>query len=120
MTRRTWRFEDVPVSFWARIEAAQGDGERFRASLAELSREELQEMFDQYLELVDQLFSSDHYDNDDTTSDIATWVVMQGREHYRNVRDNPDTAPRTRQLHGLSFASIISRDFRRRFGEPIG
>jgi len=125
MAHKEWSFDSVPDSFWARIEAAHGDSEKFRGSLADASRDELQEMFTQYTELAEQLFTEAHTAllgpdaTEDTAMDIANWVVMQGKDYYRKVRDDPSQTPRTRQLRGPSFASMIVREYRKRFGEAI-
>ena len=125
MAHKEWSFDSVPDSFWARIEAAHGDSEKFRDSLAGASRDELREMFTQYTELAEQLFTEAHTAlmgadaTEDTAMDIATWVVMQGKDYYRKVHDDPSQTPRKRQLRGPSFASMIVREYRKRFGAAI-
>jgi hypothetical protein len=125
MPHKEWRFEEVPDSFWQRIEAARGDPERFRASLADMSRDELKEMYTQYTELAEQLFTEAHLARlgpeatEDTAMDLANWVVMQGKDFYKKVHSDPKKTPRRRQLHGPSFASMMVREFRKRFGEAI-
>ena len=88
MAHKEWSFDSVPDSFWARIEAAHGDSEKFRGSLADASRE-------------------------------LRVALRHRRADYRKVRDDPSQTPRTRQLRGPSFASMIVREYRKRFGEAI-
>jgi hypothetical protein len=124
-SRTEWTFETVPQSFWTTIEQAGGDNQRFRDLLAEVPRDQLREMYWQYRELAQQLFSEEHLDHmdpeasEDTALDIANWVVMQGRDRYLDIYEHPEKTPYTHQGRGPSFHSIIVYVFRERFGEAV-
>jgi hypothetical protein len=124
-TRKEWRPEEVPQSFWDNIAAGEGDLEKFRALTLKLSREELRETYDQYLSLAHQLFSPQHLAalgpnaSDDAWMDVANWIVMQGQDFYWDVFENPDKTPSREKVRGPTFASVLVQTFGERFGEWI-
>jgi hypothetical protein len=122
---RDWAPAEVPPSFWDAIAAGQRDLEKFRSFATTLSRDELREMYDQYTSLAHQLLTEKHLAKlgpdvtDDAWMAVADWVVMQGRDFYWDVFEDPNKTPSREHARGRTFASVLVQSFGDRFGEWI-
>jgi hypothetical protein len=123
--KRDWTPEEVPQSFWDLVNAAQGDNEKFRALIADLPKERLREMYDQFNALAHQLFTPKHLAkfgsdaSEDAWMDVANMVVSKGEDYYWDVYEDPEKTPGRDQVRGRSFGSVLVQVFADRFGEWI-
>src|SRR5437867_8645585 len=111
--RQEWTIETVPGSFWKRIQEANGDNDRFQSLLADLSQEELRDMYWQYYDLASRLFTPEHLSyldpdaSEDDILDLSTWSVMQGRQYYEDVLNHPEKTPPVSSVRGMDFLSVL-------------
>ena len=99
-----WTLETVPERFWARIDVAAGDSDRFLASLGELDAEGHYELIDQFSGLAtalvvprfDELPEAIREQDILKTEELADCVISQGREAYVAVLREPARFPEVR------------------------
>lgn len=115
--------DTVPEEFWAIIEEAQQDPERFRQMLKKMSRVRMIRFYWTYEELANRL-RTDRYSpylqpdlSEDGVAELANWVVAQGKSYYRTVLDHPDRIPPRKNDVGL--LSQVVEEYEQRYNDDI-
>jgi hypothetical protein len=115
MTNAQWEPDDAPDWFWELIEKSHGDRERFRELASELSLQQLRAAYDNYMDLASFVTRSDI--DEDRATDLANWIVAQGKAYYFDVyeemKPSPDEVPNT---NGAGFLSALIKVFMDRYG----
>lgn len=119
-----WTFNSVPSTFWKRIEQANGDIEKFKDSLDNLSEPELRKVFNQYRGLSQHLVKNTFHqfpkhlkeEPIQTLEEIANWVISQGKTYYEVVLKKPENFPRREEIQRPIFAGGIIRVYTAKFG----
>lgn len=81
--------------FWRTIDAAGRDRERLRAALMSMTKEEVYQFQDIFVEMAVELRGEPHTfyvapgESEDGIEDISNWVVSQGRKQYEAVLADP-------------------------------
>ena len=109
--------------FWSIIAIAQDNRERLREELLRLDREDLRRFQEEFLDLAGELtvspFDAFVEESEDGLTDVAEWVVSQGKDLYQTVRANPAQIPHTVEGKGQEILSGVAPSvYEERFGEP--
>lgn len=110
--------------FWSIVGAANGDRERLRSELMRLSKEDLKQFHETFLDLAGELTVSPFAElveqSEDGLSDVAEWVVSQGRDYFQAVLADPTSIPHTVEGRGREILSGVAPFvYEERFGEPL-
>lgn len=112
---------DLSDWFWEIIASAHGDVDRMREILGELPVADLlrfhYELEDAVCEFQDEPFSEYLTKNsEDGATDVAYWVVSQGRDCYHGIFARPQTIPEDVEWHpagvlhdGITLAVFYDR-----------
>ncbi len=115
--------DTVPDEFWASIEQAHQDPNRFRKMLGTMNRGAMIRFYWTYEELANQLrteryFPHVHPDlSEDGLAELANWVVAQGKAYYREILDHPEQIPPKKDDAGL--LSEVVEEYEQRFKDDI-
>jgi hypothetical protein len=111
--------EEIPGDFWDVIEAADGDLDRLQEFLLEANRGQLSRFAWNYEEAAAHLrpLFDDRGLSEDSMSDLASWVVAQGRNYYQQVWDDPEVVSGEHNDPGFWGAAVM--EYERRYGEPL-
>lgn len=113
----------VPGEFWAIIEDARQDPERFRGILKTMTRDQIVDFYWTYEELANHLRIDrfwPHVDPDlseDGLAELANWVVSQGMAYFIQILDHPDLIPKRELDPGLLSEAV--EEFEERFDDDI-
>lgn len=117
---------DLPEQMWTIVHKSEGDPEKLRKQLEELSREEFVLVFRGYLEakveMANQLTTSGRVVevSEDTLEDIAEAIVVRGRKEYTDIYTGNRPLPPRAEWHVLSrFISVFGDLFEARFSSDI-
>lgn len=122
---KEWTVENIPDSFWGLIDPAEANLEAFRTIAMGQSREQLRELYEQYLGMSNGLLTKRHLEylepdaSEDVIMDVSSWVVMQGSDYYFEVYQYPEKIFSRVYVRGESFDSVMVEVFEERFGELI-
>ena len=110
--------------FWSIIAAAGGDRERLRGDLMRLDQQDLRRFQEEFLDLAGELmlppFNALVEQSEDGLTDVAEWVVSQGKDLYRAVVADPLSIPHTVEGKGSEILSgVAPLVYEERFGEPL-
>lgn len=114
--------------FWHIVGLAKHDRPAFWARLYALSRDELIELRELHNETAATLkyepYSDAMGDNrsEDAIDDIATWVVLQGKEYFDKVVEDPSLIPENVRAEYMKdpfhISGAVIQVHRERFGVP--
>ena len=110
--------------FWSIIAAAQGDRDRLRTELMKLGKEEVRGFQEEFLDLAGELtvppFDAFVEESEDGLTDVAEWVVSQGKAMYEAVLADPASIPHTVEGKGREILSgVAPLVYEDRFAEPL-
>ncbi len=115
--------DTVPEEFWDIIEKAQQDPLRFRAIIKKINRQQLLLFYWTYEELANWLrteyYSSNASRNlsEDGMSELANWVVAQGKEYYHKIFNHPELIPSKKD--DLGFLSEAIEEYEQRYKSDL-
>jgi hypothetical protein len=110
--------DSIPDDFWNVIEEAGQNRSKFRELLEKMNRGQILRFFWTYEELAIRIRTeaySRHADPDlseDGMSELANWIVAQGRDYYRNVLEHPEAIPAKKNDIGFMSDVVIAYENR--------
>jgi hypothetical protein len=113
----------VPDEFWKIIEDARQDPNRFRETLKNINREQMNCFYWTYEELANYLRTDRHLPyvvpglSEDGLAELANWVVAQGKTYYRKILDHPELIPPKKNDAGL--LSEVIEEYEQRFQDDV-
>jgi hypothetical protein len=112
--------------FWRTVDAAGRDRERLRAALMSMTKEEVHQFQDIFIEMAVELrcepytFHVAPGESEDGLEDISNWVVSQGREQYEAVLADPSLMPAEVEVADPTILFPAAFDVHwQRFGEGL-
>jgi hypothetical protein len=112
--------------FWQIIDQAHGSSDRLRAVLGDLTKEEIYQFQDTFVELATELHDEPyrHYvdseESEDGLEDIANVVVSRGEAAYSGVIKNPELMPPNVAVDDpTNLSHVAYQVYYDRFGEPL-
>lgn len=119
--------DDISDWFWHIIEQAGRDPNRLRQILESMSREDLirfsHEFTEASLEIAYGPFLDymDEGTSEDGATDIADWIVSQGKEFYRSIWYHPEKTPPSlsAEQEDASFSGIVDNLYWQKYNEGI-
>jgi hypothetical protein len=113
--------------FWDIIRRADKSKLKLRAILEGFTQAEIYKFQDEFLEaraeLTDDTFVTyiDPDESEDGVTDIANWVVSQGKEYFEEVLEDPQKIPSQVEIDNPEILFGVAEDiYEERFGETLG
>jgi hypothetical protein len=112
--------------FWRTVDAAGRDRERLRAALMLMTKDEIDQFQDIFVEMAVELRGEPYTfhvapgESEDGLEDISNWVVSQGREQYEAVLGDPGLMPAEVDVDDPTILFPVAFDVHwQRFGEEL-
>jgi hypothetical protein len=113
----------APPAFWALLARYRRNPSETREHLYDLDRDEMIALYISYMYLSENLFQSEHLDylenNEGVQWDIASWVVTQGEDFYRDVYEHPEKTPAWDDISAPMLSGDLVEAFAERFNEVL-
>lgn len=115
---------DYSPWFWDVIAKAQENDNDFKTLVQEMSRDEVIQFYQEFVEAAADLCTTRHLDyladaSEDTVQDITEYVVSKGRNYYKEVCDHPAKIPTEVKMDAPSFKGVALLVYWEKYGESI-
>ncbi len=112
--------------FWRTVDATGRDRERLRTALMWMTKEEVHQFQDIFIEMAVELRGEPYTfhvapgESEDGLEDISNWVVSQGRKQYEAVLADPSLMPAEIEVNDPTILFPVAFDvYWQRFGEEL-
>lgn len=115
--------DSIPDDFWQVIEEADQDRSKFREILKAMNRGRMIRFFWTYEELANRIRTEPYWRyadpdlSEDGISELANWIVAQGKTYYRNILEHPEQIPASKKDAG--FLSGMVLEYEKRYNADI-
>ena len=110
--------------FWSIIAIADHNLDQLRVELLKLDQKELRRFHEEFVQLAAELkelkFARFVEESEDGLTDVAEWVVSQGKETYRAILNDPSSIPHTVEGKENEILTFVAKKvYEERFGDTL-
>jgi hypothetical protein len=116
---------EIKDFFWSIIEQCNKDPYKLEEILLKKDRNTIYKFAGEFSDAAIELTCDRHIEymqvaSEDLIEDMCNWIVIQGKDYYENVWNNPEIMPKYDDIErGVNLASVAEIVYEQKFGEEM-